>query len=62
MLALAIMGVGALVIWYGIGRNVLQAANFDRLTEASRKIMAGDCRSACLSAVRATSSTACRIR
>jgi signal transduction histidine kinase len=40
MLALAIMGVGALVIWYGIGRNALK--RIDRLTEASRKIMAGD--------------------
>jgi len=40
MLALAIMGVGALVIWYGIGRNALK--RIDRLTDASRKIMAGD--------------------
>jgi signal transduction histidine kinase len=40
MLALAIMGVGALVIWFGIGRNALK--RIDRLTDASRKIMAGD--------------------
>lgn len=40
MLALAIMGLGALVIWFGIGRNALK--RIDRMTEASRKIMAGD--------------------
>jgi len=40
MLALAIMGVGALVIWFGIGRNALR--RIDRMTDASRKIMAGD--------------------
>jgi len=40
MLALAIMGVGALVIWYAIGRNALK--RIDRMTDASRKIMAGD--------------------
>lgn len=40
MLALAIMGLGALVIWFGIGRNALR--RIDRMTDASRKIMAGD--------------------
>lgn len=40
MLALAIMGLGALVIWFGIGRNALK--RIDRMTDASRKIMAGD--------------------
>ncbi|PZM17067.1 sensor histidine kinase [Rhizobium tubonense] len=40
MLALAIMGVGALVIWFAIGRNALK--RIDRMTDASRKIMAGD--------------------
>lgn len=40
MLALAIMGLGALVIWFGIGRNALK--RIDRMTGASRKIMAGD--------------------
>lgn len=40
MLALAIMGLGALVIWFGIGRNALR--RIDRMTGASRKIMAGD--------------------
>lgn len=40
MLALAIMGLGALVIWFGIGRNALK--RIDRMTAASRKIMAGD--------------------
>jgi hypothetical protein len=39
-LALAIMGLGALVIWFGIGRNALK--RIDRMTDASRKIMAGD--------------------
>jgi signal transduction histidine kinase len=40
MLALAIMGVGALVIWFAIGRNALK--RIDKMTDASRKIMAGD--------------------
>jgi len=40
MVALAIMGVGALVIWFGIGRNALK--RIDRMSAASQKIMAGD--------------------
>jgi len=40
MLALTIMGVGALVIWFGIGRNALK--RIDRMSAASQKIMAGD--------------------
>lgn len=40
MVALTIMGVGALVIWFGIGRNALK--RIDRMSAASRKIMAGD--------------------
>jgi signal transduction histidine kinase len=40
MVALGIMGLGALVIWFGIGRNALK--RIDRMSEASTKIMAGD--------------------
>ena len=40
MVALAIMGFGALVIWFGIGRNALK--RIDRMSAASTKIMAGD--------------------
>ncbi|WP_137135297.1 HAMP domain-containing sensor histidine kinase [Rhizobium sp. FKY42] len=40
MVALAIMGLGALVIWFGIGRNALK--RIDRMSAASTKIMAGD--------------------
>ncbi|ASP90724.1 sensor histidine kinase [Sinorhizobium meliloti] len=40
MVALGIMGLGALVIWFGIGRNALR--RIDRMSEASTKIMAGD--------------------
>ena len=40
MVALAIMGLGALVIWFGIGRTALR--RIDRMTDASKKIMAGD--------------------
>jgi signal transduction histidine kinase len=40
MVALAIMGAGALVIWFAIGRNALK--RIDRMSEASKKIMAGD--------------------
>lgn len=40
MVALAIMGLGALVIWFGIGRSALR--RIDRMTGASKKIMAGD--------------------
>lgn len=40
MVALAIMGFGALVIWFGIGRNALK--RIDRMSAASQKIMAGD--------------------
>ena len=40
MVALTIMGVGALVIWFGIGRNALK--RIDRMSAASQKIMAGD--------------------
>ena len=38
--ALAIMGAGALLIWFVIGRGALR--RIDRMSEASRKIMAGD--------------------
>ncbi|WP_319517170.1 HAMP domain-containing sensor histidine kinase [uncultured Martelella sp.] len=40
LLALIIMGVGALVIWFAIGRNALK--RMDRMSSASSKIMAGD--------------------
>ncbi|MDI7861243.1 ATP-binding protein [Rhizobiaceae bacterium n13] len=40
MVALTIMGLGALVIWYGIGRSALK--RIDRMSGASQKIMAGD--------------------
>lgn len=40
MVALGVMGLGALVIWFGIGRNALK--RIDRMSEASTKIMAGD--------------------
>lgn len=40
MVALAIMGAGALVIWFAIGRNALK--RIDRMSAASKKIMAGD--------------------
>lgn len=40
MVALAIMGGGALVIWLVVGRNALR--RIDRMSEASKKIMAGD--------------------
>ncbi|MGI2035335.1 sensor histidine kinase [Rhizobium panacihumi] len=40
MVALTIMGVGALIIWFGIGRNALK--RIDRMSAASQKIMAGD--------------------
>jgi signal transduction histidine kinase len=34
------MGIGALVIWFAIGRNALK--RIDRMSAASKKIMAGD--------------------
>ncbi|OLP46849.1 sensor histidine kinase [Rhizobium oryziradicis] len=40
MVALAIMGAGALLIWFAIGRNALK--RIDRMSEAGKKIMAGD--------------------
>ncbi|MBP1882890.1 sensor histidine kinase [Sinorhizobium mexicanum] len=40
VVALGVMGLGALVIWFGIGRNALK--RIDRMSEASTKIMAGD--------------------
>jgi signal transduction histidine kinase len=40
MVALAIMGLGAIVIWFGIGRNALK--RIDRMSAAGKKIMAGD--------------------
>ncbi len=40
MIALAIMGLGAIIIWFGIGRNALK--RIDRMSDASKKIMAGD--------------------
>lgn len=40
MVALAIMSAGALLIWFGIGRNALK--RIDRMSAATKKIMAGD--------------------
>ncbi|WP_018239158.1 HAMP domain-containing sensor histidine kinase [Ensifer sp. BR816] len=40
VVALGIMGLGALVIWFAIGRNALR--RIDRMSEASTKIMGGD--------------------
>lgn len=40
MTALAIMGIGALCIWFFVGRTALK--RIDRMTLASEKIMAGD--------------------
>jgi signal transduction histidine kinase len=40
MLALGVMGVGALIIWFAIGRNALR--RIDRTSVAAQKIMDGD--------------------
>ncbi|MCF3642582.1 HAMP domain-containing histidine kinase [Rhizobium sp. TRM95111] len=40
VVALGIMGIGALAIWYVIGRNALK--RMDRMSDASQRIMAGD--------------------
>lgn len=40
MVALGIMGAGALVIWFAIGRNALK--RIDRMSDASTRIMGGD--------------------
>ncbi|NTJ41731.1 HAMP domain-containing histidine kinase [Agrobacterium larrymoorei] len=40
MVALAIMGGGAVLIWFAIGRNALK--RIDRMSAATKKIMAGD--------------------
>lgn len=40
MTALAIMGIGALAIWFFVGRSALK--RIDRMSVASEKIMAGD--------------------
>ncbi|CAN7475572.1 HAMP domain-containing sensor histidine kinase [Pararhizobium sp. LjRoot235] len=40
VVALGIMGVGALIIWFAIGRNALR--RIDRMSDASTRIMAGD--------------------
>lgn len=40
VLALGVMGIGALIIWFAIGRNALR--RIDRMSDASTKIMAGD--------------------
>lgn len=40
MLALGFMGLGALVIWYVVGRRALK--RIDRVSDAGRRIMAGD--------------------
>ncbi|MBX9456219.1 MAG: HAMP domain-containing protein [Rhizobium sp.] len=40
MLALGIMGIGALIIWFAIGRSALQ--RIDRMSGAAQNIMAGD--------------------
>ena len=40
VIALGVMGIGALIIWFGIGRNALK--RIDRMSGASTRIMAGD--------------------
>ena len=40
VVTLAIMGIGALLIWYFVGRTALK--RIDRLSDASRRIMGGD--------------------
>jgi signal transduction histidine kinase len=40
VVALGIMGMGALIIWFAIGRNALK--RIDRMSDASTRIMAGD--------------------
>ncbi|WP_349433512.1 ATP-binding protein [Pararhizobium sp. A13] len=40
VVALGIMGIGALIIWFAIGRNALK--RIDRMSDASTRIMAGD--------------------
>lgn len=40
VLALGFMGLGALIIWYVVGRRALK--RIDRVSEAGRRIMAGD--------------------
>ncbi|MCD7111844.1 ATP-binding protein [Rhizobium sp. DKSPLA3] len=40
MVALGVMGIGALIIWFAIGRNALK--RIDRMSDASTRIMAGD--------------------
>jgi signal transduction histidine kinase len=40
MVALAIMGAGAVIIWFAIGRNALK--RIDRMSAATKKIIAGD--------------------
>ncbi|MBL0371096.1 HAMP domain-containing protein [Rhizobium sp. KVB221] len=40
MLALGVMGLGALIIWFAIGRNALN--RIDRTSVAAQKIMGGD--------------------
>ncbi|WP_377287831.1 sensor histidine kinase [Rhizobium sp. SG2393] len=40
MVALGTMGLGALIIWFAIGRNALK--RIDRMSEASTRIMEGD--------------------
>ena len=40
MVALGVMGIGALAIWYLIGRNALK--RMDRMSDASQRIMAGN--------------------
>jgi signal transduction histidine kinase len=40
MVALGVMGLGALIIWFAIGRNALK--RIDRMSDASTRIMAGD--------------------
>ncbi|MCO6186668.1 HAMP domain-containing sensor histidine kinase [Rhizobium sp. L1K21] len=40
LLALGVMGIGAVVIWFGVGRNALK--RISRMSEASGRILAGD--------------------
>src|SRR5690606_33726722 len=40
VLAFGVMGIGALLIWYLVGRRALR--HIDKVSEASRRIMGGD--------------------
>lgn len=55
MLALGIMGVGALLIWFFVGRRALK--RIDEVSRASQRIMDGDLTGDCRSMVPVTSLT-----